>query len=287
MADRRDARDVLLDAGLILASELSLPAVLQRIVDLAAEITDARYGALGVIGDDGTLTDFLTSGITAQQRKRIGNLPHGHGLLGHVIRHPKPIRVRDISRHRQSVGFPAHHPPMKSFLGGPVTAIGRVFGNIYLADKRGAAEFTVEDERSLTVLASQAGIAIANATLYEEMRLRERWLDALRTITGDILTGAQADAVLQRVADDARDLANADLATIVSATGVRGELTVAVASGADQVRLVGIAVPAARSISGDVMRTGRTVVFEDAGAQAHASPAIVKAGRVGPAIFVP
>src|SRR5947199_9991895 len=130
MADRRDARDVLLDAGLILASELSLPAVLQRIVDLAAEITDARYGALGVIGDDGTLTDFLTTGITAQQRKRIGGLPHGRGLLGYVIRHPKPIRVRDISRHRQSVGFPANHPRMRSFFEVPVPAVGGASGTL-------------------------------------------------------------------------------------------------------------------------------------------------------------
>src|SRR5579872_1655669 len=104
MADRRDARDVLLDAGLILASELSLPAVLQRIVDLAAQITDARYGALGVIGEDGKLTDFLTTGMSARQRKLVGDLPRGRGLLGYLIRHPRPVRVRDISKHRQSVG---------------------------------------------------------------------------------------------------------------------------------------------------------------------------------------
>ncbi len=287
MADRRDARDVLLDAGLILASELSLAAVLQRIVDLAARITEAKYGALGVIGEDGTLTDFLTTGISPRQRKQIGKLPHGRGLLGYLIRHPKPVRVRDISKHRQSVGFPPHHPAMKSFLGGPITAMGRVFGNIYLADKRGAEGFTSDDERSLAVLAAQAGVAIANAALYDEMRLRERWLDALRTITADILTGADADTVLRRVADDARELASADLATIVSDTGVRGELTVSVASGRDRARLVGITVPEGRSISGDVMRSGRALVFEDAAAEGHAFPAIVKAGRVGPAIFVP
>jgi len=287
MADSRDAREVLLDAGLILASELSLPAVLQRIVDLAAQITDARYGALGVIGEDGTLTDFLTTGISARQRKQIGDLPHGRGLLGYLIRHPKPVRVREIAKHRQSSGFPPHHPPMKSFLGGPVSAMGRVFGNIYLADKRGAAEFTVEDERSLRVLAAQAGSAIANATLYEEMRLRERWLDALRSITAEILTGSNTDSVLHRIAADARELANADLATIVSPTGIPGELTVSAASGDGHARLEGLAVPAGRSISGDVMRSGQPAFFDDAGVEGNAFPAIIRAGRIGPAIFVP
>jgi len=287
MADTRDARDVLLDAGLILASELSLPAVLQRIVDLAAQITNARYGALGVIGEDGSLTDFLTTGMSPRQRRQIGDLPRGRGLLGYLIKNPKPIRVRDIGRHRQAVGFPPHHPPMKSFLGSPVMAMGRVFGNIYLTDKRGADEFSADDERSVVVLASQAGIAIANATLYEEMRLRERWLDALRSITDEILTGAGSDSVLKRIADDARELANAEIATIVSATGVPDELVVSVVSGDSASTLEGHPVPARGSLSGDVMRSGRTAVYIDAGAESLAHAPIIKAGRVGPAIFVP
>ena len=287
MADRRDPTEILLDAGLILTSELSLPAVLQRIVDLAVQVTDARYGALGVIGEDGNLTEFVTGGISARLRKQIGDLPRGRGLLGHLIKHPQPLRVREISQHPDSVGFPAHHPPMKSFLGGPVMAMGRVYGNIYLTDKRGVAEFSPQDERSLTILAAQAGIAIANATLYDEMRMRERWLDALRRITVEILAGTDADSLLTRIAEDARELANADLATIISTTAIAGELVVSVATGKGASRLDGRPVPAGRSISGEVMRSGRSLVFDDASAERNAYPPVIKTGRIGPAIFVP
>jgi signal transduction histidine kinase len=287
MAAKRDARDLLLDAGVILASELSLPVVLQRIVDLAVQVTGARYGALGVIGEDGSLSDFVTTGIPARLRKQIGDLPHGRGLLGYLIRHPQPVRVRDIAKHRQSVGFPRHHPQMKSFLGGPVMAMGRVYGNIYLTDKRGALEFTAEDERSVTVLSAQAGVAIANATLYEEMRLRERWLDALRAVTADILIGAATDSVLKRIADDARELAAAEIATILSPSGDAGELVVSAASGEGTAALKGLPVPAGRSISGDVMLAGKPLVLQDASRERHAYPPIIKRGRVGPAIFVP
>src|SRR5205814_9058132 len=124
MADVQDRKDMLLEAGLTLASELSLPIVLQRIVDLATQVTDARYGALGVIGPDGRLQEFVTTGISARQRRQIGPLPHGRGILGYLIKHTKPLRLRDLGRHPRSVGFPPHHPPMKSFLGAPVVAMG-------------------------------------------------------------------------------------------------------------------------------------------------------------------
>jgi signal transduction histidine kinase len=287
MTERQDIKDILLEAGLTLASELSLPIVLQRIVDLAAQVTDARYGALGVIGPDGTLQEFVTTGISARQRKQIGALPHGRGILGYVIKHPKPLRLRDLGRHPRSVGFPAHHPQMRSFLGGPVVAMGKVYGNIYLTEKRDAHEFSAEDERSLMILAAQAGVAIANASLYEEMRMRERWLDALRAITGEILSGADADSVLSRIAGDARDLAKARTAVIVSATSIPEELVLSVAVGDHTAGLEGTEVPAARSISGEVMRTGKPLVFDDAGRQRNAYPPIIKAAKIGPAIFVP
>lgn len=196
MSTTQDPRDILLEAGLTLASELSLPMVLQRIVDLAVQVTDARYGALGVIGKGGSLVEFVTSGISARQRKEIGALPRGRGVLGYLINHPKAVRIADIGKHPRSVGFPAHHPPMKSFLGAPVLAMGKVYGNIYLTEKRGARQFSEEDELSLVVLATQAGVAIANASLYEDMRLRERWLDSLHDITGEILAGGDPDSVM-------------------------------------------------------------------------------------------
>ena len=126
MAELRDRKDMLLEAGLTLASELSLPIVLQRIVDLAAEVTDARYGALGVIGEGDRLVEFVTTGIPARQRQAIGALPTGRGVLGLLIHEPRLVRIKNIADHPQSVGFPANHPPMSSFLGAPVQAMGRV-----------------------------------------------------------------------------------------------------------------------------------------------------------------
>jgi signal transduction histidine kinase len=278
---------MLLEAGLALASELSLPIVLQRIVDLATQVTDARFGALGVIGEVGQLTDFFTTGLSARQRKEIGALPRGKGLLGYLIAHPQPVRVSNIADHPAAVGFPANHPGMTSFLGAPVVAMGKVFGNIYLTEKRNAKEFNAEDETALVVLAAQAGVAIANASLYEEMRLRERWLDALRGITSEILGGADADSLLDRIAESARVLANADMATIVTTTEAPGQLLVAAAAGEPAHRLSGHGVPAGRSISGEVMRTGKPLVFRDASAERRAYLPMMRAGRVGPAIFVP
>jgi signal transduction histidine kinase len=164
-----DRRDRLIRTGLTLASELSLEAVLQRIVDSAAELTDARYGALGVLGRDGRIAEFVTTGITPEQRAAIGHPPTGHGILGLLIEDPRPVRIPILSEHPLSYGFPPNHPPMTSFLGTPVMSRGTVYGNLYLTDKQNAAEFDEDDEEALVILASQAGIAIENAQLYEEV----------------------------------------------------------------------------------------------------------------------
>ena len=287
MSRPQDRKDILLEAGLTLASELSLPIVLQRIVDLAAQVTDARYGALGVIGEGGVLVEFITTGISAKQRRAIGTLPRGRGILGLLIQRPKPIRLTNIADHAQSVGFPPNHPPMHSFLGAPVQAMGKVFGNIYLAEKRGGSKFTQEDEESVVILATQAGAAIANATLYEETRQRERWLAALADITAAILAGSDADSLLTGIAEHARDLAGADSATIVTPGSATSELVVAAAVGAQAARVRGQPVPASSSISGAVMKSGRTLVTVDASADRDAYQPVVRLGRVGPAIFVP
>ncbi|MGH2579715.1 MAG: GAF domain-containing sensor histidine kinase [Actinomycetota bacterium] len=164
-----DRRDRLIEAGMILASELSLDAVLQRIIELAVEITDARYGALGVIGPGGDLQEFITTGITPEEREAIGAPPHGRGILGALIEEGKPLRLPDISADPRSVGFPPNHPKMRSFLGAPIVVRGEVFGDIYLTEKRGAPEFEGRDERDVLVLAAQAGVAIENARLYKEI----------------------------------------------------------------------------------------------------------------------
>ncbi len=287
MTAPQDRKDVLLEAGLTLAAELSLPIVLQRIVDLAAQVTDARYGALGVIGAGGDLVEFITTGLSAKQRRAIGPLPRGKGILGLLIHQPTPIRITTIAEHPKSVGFPANHPPMRSFLGAPVQAMGRVFGNIYLTDKRTASSFSKEDEESVVILATQAGVAIANATLYEETRRRERWLDALRDITSKMLAGLDADSLAVRIAEHARELAGADAASILTVSSVPGQLVVAAAVGAQAAQVRGRSFPAAESISGEVMQSGRTLVTEDATAHSAAYQPMVRLGRVGPAIFVP
>jgi two-component system, NarL family, sensor histidine kinase DevS len=283
----RDTKDALLEAGLTLASELSLPIVLQRIVDIAAQVTDARYGALGVIGEGNVLVDFITTGISAKQRRAIGSLPRGRGLLGLLIREPRIVRIADIGRHPKSVGFPANHPPMGSFLGAPVQAMGKIYGNIYLAEKRGAREFSLDDERSVQVLATQAGVAIANASLYQETQRREKWLQALREITGDILEGTDAASLLTSVAEHARELASADAAAILTTTSSPGRLVVTAAVGAYAAQVLGQSLPAAKSISGSVMETGKPLHTDDATTQVGAYQPIIRLGRVGPAIFVP
>src|SRR6266540_2569240 len=287
MAEVRDRKDMLLEAGLTLASELSLPIVLQRIVDLAAQVTDARYGALGVIGDEGTLVEFVTTGIPARQRQAIGSLPSGRGVLGLLIHDPRPVRIKNIADHPLSVGFPANHPSMRSFLGAPVQAMGRVFGKIYLAEKRDAEEFAEEDEDALVVLATQAGVAIANATLYEEVRSRERWLDALRDITALVLGGARGTALLDSIAEHARDLARADAATIVTTTATPGQLVVSAAAGAKAKAVRGQAIPLEGSISGAVMRTGQGLIFDDVSQDPRVFQPMVALGGHGPAFFVP
>src|SRR5215831_1923175 len=131
----RNHRDVLLEAGLALSSELSLDAVLQVIVDRATELTGARYGALGVLGPGERIVEFVTAGVTPEERRAIGHTPTGRGVLGALISDAKPLRLSSISQDPRSVGFPPNHPPMRTFLGAPVMARGEVFGNIYLTEK--------------------------------------------------------------------------------------------------------------------------------------------------------
>jgi signal transduction histidine kinase len=179
--DSRDRR--LIEAGMILASEFSLGAVLLRIVELAVDLTGARYGALGVLTPDGSLIEeFITVGITPEERTALGDAPTGHGLLGALITEARPLRIPDISADPRSVGFPPNHPPMKSLLGAPVMGRGKVFGNIYLTDKQEAEMFDEEDERVLVVLATQAAIAVENARLYDETERKSRELQRLQVM---------------------------------------------------------------------------------------------------------
>ena len=282
-----DRNAKLLQVGLALSSELSLEAVLQRIVDLAAEVTGARYGALGVLGPHGDITEFVTTGVTEEERRAIGHHPVGRGILGVLIRDAVLLRLPDIAADPRSVGFPPNHPPMRSFLGAPVKARGKVFGNIYLTEKQGAEEFEDEDEDSLVVLATQAGVAVENARLYADARQREHRLEAVREIATSILSGFESEDVLSLVARRARELVQADLATIAVPDRGESTLVIEVADGAHAEELRGVVFPVEGSVSGEVIRTGRPIVIANASADERIYQPVIKIGQVGPAMFVP
>ncbi len=213
--DVEDRLRRLLDAVMSVASDLSLPDTLRRIVELAVDLADAQYGALGVLGPDGMLSQFVTAGIDDDLRRRIGDLPTGHGILGVLIRDPHPLRIADLSRHGGSVGFPPNHPPMTTFLGVPVRSRGAVFGNLYLTEKRGGGEFTERDEDVVVALAAAAGIAVENSRLFEEVRRREAWLAAATDVTSRLLAGGNAAATAQLVVTKAAGLADGQAAVLL------------------------------------------------------------------------
>lgn len=158
----------------------------------ACRLLHARYGALGVIGDDHALSHFITVGIDGELARQIGPLPTGHGVLGLLISDPRPLRLHDLRKHPEAYGFPAHHPPMQSFLGVPVRVRDTVFGNLYLTEKEGGGDFTEEDEGLAIALAAAAGVAIENAKLYDDSRRRARWLEACMDVSG-LMLGSDRD----------------------------------------------------------------------------------------------
>jgi signal transduction histidine kinase len=201
----------LLDAVVAVSSNLDLAEVLHRIVVAACDLVDASYGALGVLGPSGEeLVEFVTQGMSEEERAAIGPLPRGHGLLGMLIRSPHPQRVSDIGEHPDSYGFPPNHPPMTSFLGTPVRIRDQVFGNLYLTDKRSAKEFSEDDEAILVALAAAAGVAIENARLYDRTRSQRHWAEVVRDASQSLLAGEPEDEVLTTVARQVCDLTEAD-----------------------------------------------------------------------------
>jgi signal transduction histidine kinase len=169
----------LVEAGMALAAEVDLDSLLHLIADIAREVLGAGYAAVGVVAEDGTLARFVYSGIDKETAEKIGHLPRGVGVLGALIEEGRPLRLRDITDHPRSSGFPDHHPPMITFLGVPIIVRGRVFGRLYFTEKQGGDEFTKDDERIALTLASQAGVAVENARLLEGIRERSEELAVL------------------------------------------------------------------------------------------------------------
>jgi signal transduction histidine kinase len=250
----------LVDAGIALSSELSLEALLQQLVETAAQLTGARYAALGVIDQsDAVLERFLTHGIDAETHAAIGDLPRGRGILGVLIREARPLRLDDLGEDPRSVGFPAHHPPMRTFLGVPVMLRGVAFGNLYLTEKEGDGPFTQEDEELTQLLAAQAAVAIENTRLYESSTRWLRHLESLGEI-GDALAGeVELDPLLALVARRLRDLVAARLVLIALPDGLE-KLQIVAADGeaAAADGLVGVGLDLGGSKTGRVLQRRRS-----------------------------
>ncbi|WP_236791142.1 GAF domain-containing protein [Amycolatopsis sp. GM8] len=265
----RDQMDGLLEAMLAVAGGLELDATLRRIVHAAIDLVDCRYGALGVLNADGVgLAEFVYEGIDEDTRTRIGHLPEGHGLLGLLIDQPKPIRLSDLARHPASSGFPANHPPMRSFLGVPVLVRGQVFGNLYLTEKSGGQPFTEDDEVVVQALAAAAGIAVENARLYEESQMRQRWQEATSEIRAELLSPARPEEVLDLIAHRTTVLTGADYTLVAQPedpelpTPEVENLVVTVCEGLDPAGLRGKLITVAESSCGEAFRDASPVLTD-------------------------
>ncbi|MEU9783684.1 GAF domain-containing protein [Streptomyces phaeochromogenes] len=277
----------LLEAVLSVGRELDLPQVLRRIVEAAVVLVNAEYGALGVIGDDSRLSEFLTVGIGEKRREEIGELPSGHGILGELIRHPEPLRLPELSEHPASYGFPDHHPPMHSFLGVPIRVREKVFGNLYLTEKRGAAEFDAEDESVLSTLAVAAGVAIENARLYEETRQSERWMRASGEVTSALLSGTSGAEVLELIVEQAREIASADVGMIAEYMIGAAELRPVLAFGADAEQRSGLVLSAQDGFVAAALTTAEPVVSADIERDARTGEGESQWAGLGPVVAVP
>ncbi|MBE1495702.1 GAF domain-containing protein [Amycolatopsis lexingtonensis] len=242
----------LLRASQVVAGDLDLPTLLRRIVEAARELLGARYAALGVIGSDGQLAEFVHVGMDEETVARVGRLPEGKGLLGAVVEDPRPIRLATIGDDPRSSGFPDEHPPMRSFLGVPIRVRGIVFGNLYLTECR-HGEFTAEDEQLALALAATAGQAIDNARLYETARKQQEWLAASGAIMRELLSTGSGRP-LELIAGHTLDLADADLVTVVRPDGERLRIEVAVGLGTEE--LAGSVLEPDGTMSGQVFTTG-------------------------------
>ncbi|MFG3193407.1 sensor histidine kinase [Streptomyces omiyaensis] len=283
----RDRLTGLLEAVISVGRELDLPQVLRGIVEAAVSLVDAEYGALGVIGEDRRLSEFLPIGIDDDLRARIGALPSGHGILGELIRNPEPLRLTELSEHPASYGFPAHHPPMHSFLGVPIRVRDEVFGNLYLTEKRGGADFDAEDEAVVTTLAVAAGIAIENARLYEEGRRRQRWLAASSDFISALLSGTGETEVLDGMLEQAVDIAEADMG-VFYLVGPGGELRGSLARGAGADTHRGVVLPSSEGTlaAAALAETDGLITVTDVSSDARVTVQPERWKGFGPAVAV-
>ena len=272
----------LLRANAAVAADLSLPVVLRRIVDAARDLLGARYAALGVVGRDGQLEQFVHAGIADGVVAQIGELPRGRGILGLLISSPVPIRLADLAGHPASAGFPAGHPPMSAFLGVPIRAGDEVFGNLYLTERSRGGEFTAEDEELAIALAAAAGGAIANARRFTESEQRRRWLAASGELTPLLLSG-QAVEPYALITELAAAAAESDFAAMVLPHG-SGQVAVRALSGLTGAELRDRTAPLDGSLAGRAITSGKPVLVTDYSSEAAAATLSVD---IGPMMVVP
>jgi len=243
-------------AGLAVTSELSLDALLHRLVEAAAELTGARYAALGVIDASGSeLEQFVTHGIDEDLGAEIGALPRGRGILGVLIRDAKPLRLHDLTEDARAAGFPPGHPPMRSFLGVPILLRGVAYGNLYLTEKQNGEDFTIEDEELLTLLAGQAAVAIENARLYEASIRWSRQLQSLNEVGTALATETDLEKLLDLIVRRLRELLEARVVALALPSG-SDELRIAAVAGAEG--LLGTSISRSGSKSGTVLARRRS-----------------------------
>jgi signal transduction histidine kinase len=248
----------LVETGIALSSELSIEALLRRLIETAVELTGAAYGALGVIDRLGTgLEQFITVGVDDATKATIGDLPHGRGILGVLIHDRQSLRLRDLAQDPRSVGFPPGHPPMKSFLGVPIMLRGTAFGNLYLTEKAGGEEFGEGDEEIVRLLAAQAAVAIENARLYEASRQWSRQLESLNEVSEALVTETDLSQLFDLAAGRLRELLHARAVLIMLPTSDGDWLTVETASSDNSVELVGVRLEQARSKAGRTLARRR------------------------------
>jgi signal transduction histidine kinase len=265
--------------------DLALEHVLRNVVEAACDLAGAQYGALGVIGDDGGLEQFIHVGIDKEMAARIGHLPEGKGLLGALIRDPRPIRLEHMTDDGRSTGFPPGHPPMDSFLGVPINVRNEVYGNLYLADSA-KANFSAEDEELVLALALAAGTAISNARLYQESRLQQRWLEASAEISAQLLASSGEDP-LRMIARRAIDIADADLVSLglLTPDGTSFVVEVAFGDGADE--LIGRRFALADTLAGQVVEQGKALQLTSASDGVGPPSHLASVMEGGPLMAVP
>ena len=283
----RDRVNALFEAVVDVGMNLDIEVVLRGIVESAVRLVDARYGAMGVIGDNGRLAEFIPVGLTEEEIKQIHHWPEGRGLLGALITDPKPMRITNLGQHELSSGFPAGHPPMSSFLGVPIRIRDEVYGNLYLTEKRDGREFDEEDEAVLVALAAAAGVAIENARLYDDARRQQRWLSASAEVTRTLLSGADASDALALITTRSLEMSGAHLVALALPTADKTRLQIEYAAGAAADEALGLVLPVTESASGQVLASGELLSVDDFSHDAQVARVAREHMNLGPAILVP